>query len=70
MHEAMAATLDIAVEQIRQIQQDARAHSEIAWPRWPMILLNSPKGWTGPMSDPEFDALFTTNKPIILAFHA
>ncbi len=48
MHEAMAATLDAAVEQIRKIQQDARAHGNVARPRWPMIVLNSPKGWTGP----------------------
>ena len=48
MHEAMAVTLDSAIEQIRQIQQDARAHGQLARPRWPMIVLSSPKGWTGP----------------------
>ena len=48
MHEAMAATLDMAVEQIQQIQQDARVHANLTRPRWPMIVLNSPKGWTGP----------------------
>src|ERR1700681_2321755 len=48
MHEAMAATLDTVVEQIQQIQQDARVHGDFARPRWPMIVLNSPKGWTGP----------------------
>jgi xylulose-5-phosphate/fructose-6-phosphate phosphoketolase len=48
MHEAMAATLDTAVEQIQKIQQDARVHGNFARPRWPMIVLNSPKGWTGP----------------------
>ena len=32
----------------RQIQQDARVHGNLARPRWPMIVLNSPKGWTGP----------------------
>src|SRR5450759_16894 len=48
MHEAMAATLDTVVEQIKKIQQDARTHGDIARPRWPMIVLNSPKGWTGP----------------------
>jgi xylulose-5-phosphate/fructose-6-phosphate phosphoketolase len=48
MHEAMAATLDAAVEQIKGIQQDARVHGNIARPRWPLIVLNSPKGWTGP----------------------
>jgi len=48
MHEAMAATLDMAVEEIKRIQQDARVHGNFARPRWPMIVLNSPKGWTGP----------------------
>ena len=48
MHEAMAATLDTVVEQIKQIQQDARVHGNLTRPRWPMIVLNSPKGWTGP----------------------
>jgi xylulose-5-phosphate/fructose-6-phosphate phosphoketolase len=48
MHEAMAATLDTAVEQIKKIQQDARAHGKFGRPRWPMIVLASPKGWTGP----------------------
>jgi xylulose-5-phosphate/fructose-6-phosphate phosphoketolase len=48
MHEAMAATLDTAVEQIKKIQQDARVNGNLTRPRWPMIVLNSPKGWTGP----------------------
>ena len=48
MHEAMAATLDMVVEQIKKIQEDARVHGNLSRPRWPMIVLNSPKGWTGP----------------------
>jgi xylulose-5-phosphate/fructose-6-phosphate phosphoketolase len=48
MHEAMASRLDAAVEQIRGIQQEARGHGNSARPRWPMIVLDSPKGWTGP----------------------
>ena len=48
MHEAMAATLDIVVQQIKQIQQDARSGGSKLRPRWPMIVLASPKGWTGP----------------------
>ena len=48
MHEAMAAALDTAVEQIRKIQKNARSHGDRTRPRWPMIVLNSPKGWTGP----------------------
>src|SRR6202789_3238049 len=48
MHEAMASTLDLAIEQIKRIQEDARANGNVTRPRWPMIVLNSPKGWTGP----------------------
>ncbi len=48
MHQAMAAALDKAVEQIKAIQQLARTHDDTARPRWPMIVLDSPKGWTGP----------------------
>jgi xylulose-5-phosphate/fructose-6-phosphate phosphoketolase len=48
MHEAMAAALDCAVEEIKRIQHDARINGNTARPRWPMIVLNSPKGWTGP----------------------
>ena len=48
MHEAMAATLDTVVEQIRKIQQDARVGGNLTRPRWPMIVLISPKGWRGP----------------------
>jgi xylulose-5-phosphate/fructose-6-phosphate phosphoketolase len=48
MHEAMATALDMVVEDIRHIQLVARNKGEKARPRWPMIVLNSPKGWTGP----------------------
>ena len=48
MHEAMAATLDRVVEDIRAIQRAAREDREMERPRWPMIVLRSPKGWTGP----------------------
>ncbi len=48
MHEAMAATLDKAVEEIRNIQHEARSNGNLMRPRWPMIVLKSPKGWTGP----------------------
>jgi xylulose-5-phosphate/fructose-6-phosphate phosphoketolase len=48
MHEAMAATLDEAVEQIRSLQRAARSTGDSRRPRWPMIVLRSPKGWTGP----------------------
>jgi len=48
MHEAMAATLDAVVEDIRRIQHEARVNGNTMRPRWPMIVLKSPKGWTGP----------------------
>ncbi len=48
MHEAMAATLEAVVQSIRDIQQRARSGGPTTRPRWPMIVLNSPKGWTGP----------------------
>ena len=48
MHEAMAATLDEAIEDIRGIQSNARNNNDTTRPRWPMIVLKSPKGWTGP----------------------
>jgi xylulose-5-phosphate/fructose-6-phosphate phosphoketolase len=48
MHEAMASTLDAVIEEIQKIQRNARVQNNPARPRWPMIVLNSPKGWTGP----------------------
>ncbi len=48
MHQLMAATLDSVVAEIQTIQQDARTHGFSERPRWPMIILRSPKGWTGP----------------------
>ena len=48
MHEAMAAALDAAIAQIREAQRQARSGGSATRPRWPMIVLESPKGWTGP----------------------
>jgi xylulose-5-phosphate/fructose-6-phosphate phosphoketolase len=49
MHEVMAATLDAVVEQVRNIQDSARkSTASVERPQWPMIVLVSPKGWTGP----------------------
>ena len=48
MHQKMAATLEDCVLEIRRIQQEARASGKAARQRWPMIVLRSPKGWTGP----------------------
>jgi xylulose-5-phosphate/fructose-6-phosphate phosphoketolase len=48
MHQRMAAVLEGAVEEIRSIQASARQSRTAVRPRWPMIVLRSPKGWTGP----------------------
>jgi xylulose-5-phosphate/fructose-6-phosphate phosphoketolase len=48
MHRKMAAALDRAVADIRREQRAARVANEPSRPRWPMIVLRSPKGWTGP----------------------
>ena len=48
MHELMAATLDKVIANIKLIQRDARENGYSERPRWPMIILRSPKGWSGP----------------------
>jgi xylulose-5-phosphate/fructose-6-phosphate phosphoketolase len=48
MHRLMADTLDAVIARIRRIQHDAREHGFTTRPCWPMIILRSPKGWTGP----------------------
>jgi xylulose-5-phosphate/fructose-6-phosphate phosphoketolase len=50
MHQLMAAALDTAVSEIQRIQNDAREYGFKTRPCWPMIILRSPKGWTGPKS--------------------
>ncbi|GAB7349227.1 hypothetical protein MBLNU459_g8391t1 [Dothideomycetes sp. NU459] len=48
MHQAMAATLEKCVTTIKEIQKEARSSGVAKRPRWPMIVLRSPKGWTAP----------------------
>src|SRR5579872_3087065 len=48
MHQAMAATTEHCIQQIRELRQDARRKGATSRPRWPMIVLRSPKGWTAP----------------------
>ncbi|POP47316.1 phosphoketolase [Superficieibacter electus] len=51
MHRAMAGTLAVALDSIQRYQQQARSGTAPAeLPRWPMIILRSPKGWTGPQT--------------------
>jgi len=48
MHQLMASAVEQAVVDIRAMQQHARTNTDTTRPRWPMIVLKSPKGWTGP----------------------
>ncbi|MFB9541961.1 phosphoketolase family protein [Micromonospora sagamiensis] len=48
VHQVLAATLDRAVDEITAIQRRARSGETVTRPRWPMIILRTPKGWTGP----------------------
>ena len=48
VHQQMAATLEKCVVEIRRLQQEARSSGKPTRPRWPMIILRTPKGWTGP----------------------
>ncbi len=48
MHQLMAKTLDVVFDEIRAIQTAARSGGAKERPRWPMIILRTPKGWTGP----------------------
>ncbi len=56
MHQQMAATMEDIVAEITSIQDDARVRGNTARPQWPMLILRSPKGWTGPK---EVDGLKT-----------
>ena len=49
MHQLLAANLDRALDEIKRIQTEARAGGFRTRPRWPMIVFESPKGWTGPV---------------------
>lgn len=48
MHQLMASTLNIVFAEIKEIQEQARTQNVSKRPRWPMIILQTPKGWTGP----------------------
>jgi xylulose-5-phosphate/fructose-6-phosphate phosphoketolase len=48
MHQLMAGTLDAIVEEIRGVQSECRSTKKARRPAWPMIILRTPKGWTGP----------------------
>src|SRR5207249_8027805 len=48
VHESFAAVLDTALDEIEAIQRRAREDGDLRRPRWPLIVLRTPKGWTGP----------------------
>ncbi len=48
MHKLMAETMDVVIEEIKTIQKNARENNDATRPVWPMIVLRTPKGWTGP----------------------
>ncbi len=48
MHQLMADTMETVIKNIQQIKDTARKNNDTTRPRWPMIILKSPKGWTGP----------------------
>ena len=48
VHQSMASTLDIVLKKIQDIQAEARSSAAVHRPRWPMIVMVTPKGWTGP----------------------
>ena len=48
MHKLMAETMDTCIEKIKEIQKNARDNNDATRPAWPMIVLRTPKGWTGP----------------------
>ena len=56
MHQQMAATMEDIVAEINSIQDNARVRGNLTRPQWPMLILRSPKGWTGPK---EVDGLKT-----------
>src|SRR3989304_6088349 len=56
MHQLMAANMDVVMAEIKSIQHEARSNNAAKRPRWPMIILRTPKGWTGPK---EVDGLKT-----------
>ena len=70
MHQKMAYTLDRVVEKIKKIQTDARSNGVTTRPIWPMIILKTPKGWTGPKEvdgKPVEDSFRSHQVPIVIS---
>ncbi len=69
MHQRMSEVLERAIAEIRQIQSNARENNDASRPRWPMIVLKSPKGWTGPkvVDDRQIEGTFRAHQVPLLA---
>mgnify|MGYP001545001528 CR=1 FL=1 len=72
MHSLMAATMEHCVNEIRDMQNEARSTGEHGRPRWPMIVLRSPKGWTGPKgaNDHKIEGYWRSHQVPISDVHA
>ena len=72
MHQQMAAAIESCVNRIREIQQRAREQGDRSRPRWPMIVLRSPKGWTGPkeVDGKQVEGTFRAHQVPVTDFHA
>ncbi len=69
MHRMMAMALDRVISDIKTIQENARLHGETHRPKWPMIILRTPKGWTGPkvVDNKEIEGTFRAHQvPIMM----
>lgn len=64
MHKEMAKALDKCIEKIKKIQKDARENGICERPMWPMIILRTPKGWTGPknVGEKEIEGTFRAHQ--------
>src|ERR1035437_5196806 len=71
MHQLMAKAVEDAVLDIRRIQAQARERNDDTRPRWPMIVLKSPKGWTGPkiVDGLQIEGTFRAHQVPILVDH-
>lgn len=70
MHEKMATTLDTIIEEIQEIWENARENNDNTRPMWPMIILKTPKGWTGPkeVNTLEIEGTFRAHQvPIVVS---
>ena len=64
MQELMAEAMETAIKMIKKIQYEARINNNIVRPRWPMIILKTPKGWTGPktIENKQFEGSFRSHQ--------